>query len=1027
MGDRPEPPSGHPRRASFKSGLRPPTALVMASAAAPLRMVRAFGAVVLAAGLVTLLRAALVGAVPAVGSGVLGMLLGAGILARADRITLADVGRICAFCTLLVGTTVAFRSTPYGAGYVYIWIAPFAFMAGRRSGVATTALSALTLAAAFAVQAARVDDPLSLKTYASWWLVAAGSVLVVGVVTRGLVSSLLATQHQLERGFRQGVLGMAFLDHDGRWERVNPALAEMLGRDEGELAGRWPAQVTHPDDMEASAAWKEAIATGGDVSFEKRYLRPDGEVRSVVVRAAALQDGRGARAGYFAEYEDVTARRVAEERMRDSERRFERAFQSAGTGMMLIGLDGVLQKVNRSACELFGASPERLVGMSIRDFQHPERRRWDETAYGELLRGERDGYEYDGPYHDLQGRDRHGSVIVSLVRDDDGAAQYTIVQLQDITERVAAQRREAALAALGRHALAVETLPDLFAEATRVVAATLGAPYATLVSAGGGEILAAEGWDGLPARGHASAVLDAPDAIVVDDARNPPAGLDAAALVDAGVGRGAAVAVPGACVGPFAVLAVHACGATPFEDADVAFLRSAANVLTAALRRDAAEGELRHRTLHDPLTGLPNRALLVDRVRLALPRARRDNRSLAVLVLDLDDFKSINDTHGHDNGDELLRTIARRLHDVLRANDTLARLGADEFVALCEGLEDPEEALAVAERLLAAAATPVTLGGVAVRCSASIGIALAGEGDDSDAEGLLRDADLAMHRTKAAGRGGYEVFEHAMRTRALQRVALTNDLDRALERGELALAFQPIVSLADGDIEAAESLVRWNHPERGLVMPDAFIGLAERTGRIVDLGRWVLREAARHAAQWPQLTIGVNVSRRQLSQPGLVADVAGALAEHGVPPHRFCIEVTETALMDDPAGATKALHALRDLGVQVSLDDFGTGYSSLSSLSEFPLNTIKLDRSFLPADPAARKGWSIVRAVLDMAHTLRLEVVAEGVETAAQRDELMRLGCVLGQGYLFSRPVSAAVLSAALSTSAGSPAATPRR
>jgi diguanylate cyclase (GGDEF)-like protein/PAS domain S-box-containing protein len=997
------------------------------SATAPLRLVRAFGTVILAAGLVTLLRAALMDALLASGAaGVAAVALGTVILLRADRVTLAHVAWISGLCTLLVAVAVASRPTPYGGGYSYVWIAPFAFMAGRRAGAAMVALSGVTLAGAFAAQAARLDAPLPFQEYASWWLVATGSVLVVGVITRGLVSSLLATQEQLERGFRQGVLGMAFLDHEGRWARVNPAFEEMLGREEHELVGLLPTVYTHPDDVAVTEEWKDRVERDGPIRFEKRYVRPDGEIRWLDVRGTVLEDRGGERAGYFAEYEDVTGRRIAEERMRESERRFERVFEDAGTGTMLLGLDGVLLKVNRAMCELLGGTPEQLVGASFTTFQHPEELAGGATELTGLLRGERDGFQQDGRYRDLAGRDRHGSVTVALVRDDGGRAQYAIVGLQDISDRVAAQRREAALGALGRHALAVDSLADLYAEAARTVAATLDAPYATLYGCDAAEVLAAHGWDGEPARGHAAAVLDATGAVVLDDVRDAPPGVDTAALVAAGVERGAAVAVLGETDAPFAVLAVHAHDGARLDEDDVAFLRSTANVLTTALRREAAERELRHRALHDPLTRLPNRALLVDRLRLALPRARREGKALAVVWLDLDDFKGVNDTHGHDAGDALLRTLAPRLQDVLRANDTLAHPGADEFVALCEGLVDPEEALAVADRLLAAVAEPLAVAGGEVRCTASIGIALAGAGDDGDADGLLRDAALAMHRAKAAGHGRYEVFEHAMRTRALQRVALTNDLDRALEHDELVLAFQPIVSLADGHLVAAESLVRWHHPERGLIMPDAFIGLAERTGRIVDLGRWVIRDAARQAALWPELTVGVNVSRRQLSDPCLVGDVAAALAEHGVPPERFCVEVTETALMEDPAGATRALHALSELGLRLALDDFGTGYSSLSSLREFPLKTLKLDRSFLPADRTAREGWSIVRAVLDMAHTLNLDVVAEGVETEAQRDELAGLGCALGQGYLFSRPIPADALSALLlSRSASWPADAP--
>jgi predicted signal transduction protein with EAL and GGDEF domain len=357
--------------------------------------------------------------------------------------------------------------------------------------------------------------------------------------------------------------------------------------------------------------------------------------------------------------------------------------------------------------------------------------------------------------------------------------------------------------------------------------------------------------------------------------------------------------------------------------------------------------------------------------------------------------------------------LGPRLQAALRANDTLARFGADEFVVVCEDLDDPEEALAVADRLLEAVATPCTVAGHTVRQTASIGIALSqGAEADADAEALLRDADLAMHRAKLAGKGRYEVFAHAMRELALDRVALLNDLDRAIAQDELSLVFQPIVRLDDGALHAAEALVRWHHPERGTIMPEEFIGLAERTGRIAELGRWVLREAAREAARWPSLIVGVNASRLQLSAPGFVDDVARVLGEFGIVPGRFTIEVTETALMEDPAQAEATLQALRDLGVRIALDDFGTGYSSLSSVSDFPLSTLKLDRAFLADHRPESQRWSIVRAVLDMARTLDLDVVVEGVETHAQRIALSELGAVHGQGFLFSRPVPADELTA---------------
>jgi diguanylate cyclase (GGDEF)-like protein/PAS domain S-box-containing protein len=870
------------RRSRTRAGGRRPFG--MTPWVTPQRFGRTLGALLAGGGLLTVLRIVISGAIgttAATGAvAVVATVAGVASFLAAGHLSPRQLIGLCVLATLLVAAGVALRPVPYGAGYMYVWFAPFAYVAGRRVGLAMVGLAGVSLAVAFAVQATRVPDPLGVGEYVSWWLAAITSVAVVGAVTRTLAGLVTDARERLHRSFEQGVLGMAFLDAEGRWERVNPALAGLMGRSAEQLQGLDPRAITHPDDVGISAGWRLRALEGEAVTFEKRYLRPGGDVRWAMVRATQLLDRRGAATGFFAEYEDVTA-------------------------------------------------------------------------------------------------------------------------------RVAGRRREAALAALGQQALAAEAIGELLDETARLVAETLEVPYATLLDADGVQVLAAAGWDGTAARGHAAAVLDGLGAIVLDDARAGTA-FDASALVEAGVATGAAICVRGELEGPFAVLSAHAaCDGRRFTDEDVAFLGSAANVLTAALRREAAERELRDRSLHDPLTRLPNRALLADRLRLALPRARREGRSIAVLFVDLDDFKEVNDRHGHEGGDALLGIMAPRLHGALRANDTLARFGADEFVALCEGLEDPEEALAIADRLLAAAAAPVTLGGAELRRTASIGIVLAEPHDGQDPEGLLRDADLAMHRAKTAGKGRYELFDHAMRAVALQRVALTNDLDRALERDELFLAFQPIVDLADGRIDAVEGLVRWRHPERGLIMPDEFIGLAERTGRIVQLGRWVLREAARHAAQWPELTVGVNVSRLQLTDPGIVDDVAAALADHGVAPARMAVEVTETALMDDPARAAEALHALRALGVRIALDDFGTGYSSLSSVSEFPLHTIKLDRAFLPAQRPDRQRWSIVRAVLDMARSLGLEVVAEGIETAEQHDELVRLGCGRGQGYLFSRPIGA--------------------
>jgi diguanylate cyclase (GGDEF)-like protein/PAS domain S-box-containing protein len=979
---------------------------------APPRLTAAFGITLIAAGVVTLARDVLVGGtVPVTAGAIIALGLGAAVHARREHLSFEQVGWTAVACTVLVAGVAASRDTPEGSGFALAWAAPFAYAAGRRVGIAHTVAAGLTLAGAFALQAARVDDPVAFGTYVSSWVAAVATAAIVGAVARVILDSLERTQRQLDTGFEQGLLGQTFIDLAGRWTQVNGAFATMVGRTPEQLVGRPVTAITHPDDRGISL--DNLAGTASDeldtMVFDKRFVRSDGAICWASVHAVVLRDGHGTPTGFFAEYTNITAQREAEERLRASDRRFERMFQDAGVGMVVISSEGLVEQANAAVASILGTTAEALIGTDIRRWRHSDDDESGEQARLMLHRGERDTYRRMGRFVRSDGCDISVDITGAVVRDGYGEVAYALLQLIDVSDRDAAQRRESALAELGR--LAVGTNPaELLSAAVRVVAQTLGVPFATVVDAESGEVLAAHGWDGAAATAHARAALDGVGPL---ELRDPETELrfPTRSLRDAGAVAGVAVAVAGEGDAPFAVLTVHAAlGTRRFDDGELTFLASAGNVLTAAVRRDAAERELRHRVLHDPVTRLPNRALLVDRLRHALVRARREHRSVAALFIDVDDFKDVNDHHGHEGGDELLRILGPRLQDALRADDTLARFGADEFVVVCEDLDDPEEALAVAERLLEAVSKPCTLAGQAVRRTASIGIALSHGADEVGAEGLLRDADLAMHRAKLAGKARYEVFAHAMRELALDRVALLNDLDRAIAEDELALVFQPIVRLTDGALHAAEALVRWHHPERGTIMPDEFIGLAERTGRIAELGRWVLREAAREAARWPSLIVGVNASRLQLSEPGFVDDVARVLAEHGIAPGRFTIEVTETALMEDPAAAEATLQALRDLGVRIALDDFGTGYSSLSSVSDFPISTLKLDRAFLADHRPESQRWSIVRAVLDLARTLDLDVVVEGVETDAQRIALSELGAIHGQGFLFSRPVTADAL-----------------
>jgi len=428
--------------------------------------------------------------------------------------------------------------------------------------------------------------------------------------------------------------------------------------------------------------------------------------------------------------------------------------------------------------------------------------------------------------------------------------------------------------------------------------------------------------------------------------------------------------------------------------------------------RKRAEEQLLHDAFHDALTGLPNRALFMDHVKMAIQRSRRSGgRLFAALFLDLDRFKIINDSLGHMVGDQLLVGLARRLEACLRPGDTVARLGGDEFVILLEELVGSDDVIEVARRVQEAVSQPFQIGGHEVFTTASIGIALSTSGYER-AEEILRDADTAMYRAKMLGKKRHVVFDKAMHDRAVQLLQIETDLRRAIERQEFFLQYQPIVSLATGKICSFEALVRWQHPERGIVSPAEFVPVAEETGLIIPLGQWVLGEASRRMRDWQlrgaadaHVTMSVNLSSRQFSQSDLTEQVAGALRESGLSADCLKLEITESMVMENIDTAIEMLRQLRALGVEISIDDFGTGYSSLSYLHRFPINTLKIDRSFVMRMADNTENAEIVRTIVTLARSLQMDVVAEGVETPEQLSRLRSLECDYGQGYLFSRPV----------------------
>lgn len=435
-------------------------------------------------------------------------------------------------------------------------------------------------------------------------------------------------------------------------------------------------------------------------------------------------------------------------------------------------------------------------------------------------------------------------------------------------------------------------------------------------------------------------------------------------------------------------------------------------IIRDVTERKALENQLTHQTLHDPLTSLANRVLFRNRVEHALSRVNRRNKPIAVLFLDLDNFKNINDSLGHAAGDQLLVSVAERLHTCLRGSDTAARLGGDEFAVLIEDAELTEDAVLVAERLLDVLRPSFAIDGKEVYIGTSIGIAVSCTSDEKP-ENLLRNADVAMYMAKNNGRNRYVVFENKMHSALIKRMEIESDLRHAVEREEFYLHYQPIIDLKSRKLTGMEALVRWNHPERGTIPPLDFIPIAEETGLIVPLGKWILETACKQANIWFRkhlgenpFTLTVNLSGGQFEQQDIVEVVAGALENSGLPAPCLVLEITENMMLHNTESTIRKLEQLKELGIRLAIDDFGTGYSSLSYLQRFPVDILKIDKSFVDKLNVGKEGAAVARAIITMSEALQLKTVAEGIENPEQILELQKLGCELGQGYHFAKPLS---------------------
>jgi diguanylate cyclase (GGDEF)-like protein len=631
---------------------------------------------------------------------------------------------------------------------------------------------------------------------------------------------------------------------------------------------------------------------------------------------------------------------------------------------------------------------------------------------------------------DLDGA--HASVDVEPVRvhtkDEVGAMAESFNLMQEQAARAAVALRgareglkrnidqHATIARLGQSALEGGEIEVLMEEIVTSVCAVLDTEIVAVLEHGQ-RAMRVRAATGLP-RPYPS----------IPGAETPPAQLEMPELCTDGRERsGTLVPITGGSA-PFGLLCVQTLAERTFSAQEVDFLHSIANLLGDALARNRGEDETRHTALHDALTGLPNRTLFLDRLRVSLAHGARRQTTVAVLFVDLDHFKLVNDSFGHSAGDELLRAVAARLDGQLRLGDTVARFGGDEFLMICDDLASPGDAQAIAESLRQDLLRPFVIADdTELPMRASIGVAIS-HGPGADAEELIAEADSAMYRAKERGGGLTETFDAVMRKDVKSQLRMEHELAKALENGQLRVHYQPIVAIDTGHILALEALVRWQHPERGLVGPAEFIPTAEATGLVVPIGAWVLEEACRQAEVWRRgrptgtaPSVAVNLSLRQFVDSDLSALVERTLSSTGLDPAALHLEITESVIMEHEDITLSALASFKRLGVTLVLDDFGTGYSSLSYLQRFPIDALKIDRSFIAALGDDGDSQPIVAAIINMAAGLKIDVVAEGIETPAQAAALQILGCRQGQGYLYARPLPPDAIGALLDSTLPAP------
>ncbi|MCW2609813.1 MAG: hypothetical protein QOC93_1557 [Actinomycetota bacterium] len=771
---------------------------------------------------------------------------------------------------------------------------------------------------------------------------------------------------------------------DGTIRSWNRAASRLYGYEPGEAVGRHASMLEPPGGVTAFEDVLAQLRAGERVEhLETVRRRKDGTLVDVALTLSRIEDRQGRHTGFSSISRDITERKLFEAAAQEDRRRLAEAQRLAGLGSFEVDLTAGTIRWSAELYRILGVDPAVEPSLEQLFTQvHPD----DLLAVNRQLKAVIDrGETTDGVHRLVRADGLRWVHIRAELRGDAGRPSATGTVI-DVTEqrRIEGERRAAEdrLRAGFENAAVGIMMLDGDCQLTMVnpaVRSLLGRPDEQLVGHRIDEFLHPD--DRGPALGRFAALVNGEvDSYQAERRYLRPDGGTVWVLVN---------------VSPLR----HAEGPSEFFFAQIQDITD----------RRAMEEALEHLAVHDALTQLPNRTLLTDRVQHALDRQGRRAGELAVLFVDIDRFKFVNDGMGHRAGDELLTVVAQRLRDTVRPSDTVARFGGDEFVVVCEQLVDPCEASTIAGRLARAIEEPMMLEGSEVVVTASIGVAVAAA--DATVDALLRDADTAMYRAKERGRARVEVFDEALRGRAAERLELEAALRRAVAAGEFELAYQPIVRVDTEAVIGCEALLRWRHPRRGLVSPAEFIPLAEETGLIVPIGAWVLDEALRQGSAWRaegrELAIGVNLSARQLAAPDLVDTVAAALRNSGIAPHTVHLEITESVLMDDVEQSIATLTSLKELGISFAVDDFGTGYSSLSYLKRLPIDTLKIDQSFIRGLGVVENDSSIVRAIIGLGRALGMGLVAEGVEEPAQLAELRALGCDVAQGFLWSPAVPA--------------------